>query len=283
MKIRQAYTTYLEVRNYAPSTIANYLRCVEGLAYHYYRRPDRISFQEVQHYLHYLAKRHHYSWNSIHGIVFALRSFYAGFLRLPAVAFEIPVPKLPKRLPLVWTPQEIERLIAAAPEARTRAMIQLGYATGMRLFEICRLKRGDLDPGHRTIWVRQGKGRKDRAAIYPVSLQAILDAYLAGAPTSTWVFPAPMDPSQPASTGLAIKRFLRTKKLAGLERQGGMHSLRHSFATHQVARGTDIYTVQRLLGHKHVTTTQIYLHLAQGILLAKAASLDLLDFRPLGA
>jgi len=283
MTLRQEFTTFLEVRNYAPSTIAYYLRCVEGLAWHYHRRPDRISDREIRHYLLFLAKTRRLSWNSIHGSVFALRCFYFRFLKRPPSRFEIPIPKLPKRLPLVWSPEEITRLIAAAPEAQTRLMIQLGYATGMRLAEICRLKRRDLDRDHRTIWVRGGKGRKDRAAVFSPRLEAIVADYLRDAPPSMWLLPAPTHPNQPVSTTLAIKRFLKTKQRAGLERVGGMHSLRHSFATHQIARGVDIYTVQRLLGHKHVSTTQIYVHLAQGIVLSKAINLDLLDFKPLRA
>jgi len=281
MNLRQDFTTYLEVRNYATSTINLYLRCVEGLAWHYHRRPDRISYREVQHYLHYLAKNRGYAWSSIHSIAFGLRCFYHFFLKRPATRFEIPIPKVPKRLPLVWTPKEVAQLIAAAPESRTRVQIQLGYATGLRLFEICQLRKGDLDRDHRTVWVRGGKGNKDRAAVYSPTLEAIMDDYLPAAPPSIWVFPAPNDATQPVSTQLTIKRFLETKKLAGLERPGGMHSLRHTFATHQIARGSDIYTVQRLLGHKHVATTQIYVHLAQGIVLAKARNLDLLDFKPL--
>ena len=281
MTLRQEFTRFLELRNYATSTITYYLRCVAGLAWHYHRRPDRIRVPEVQHYLYYLAKTRHYAWSSIHGIVFALRCFYAGFLKHPATRFEIPIPKLPKRLPLVWTPNQIKHLIAAAPERQTRLMIQLGYATGLRLFEICGLQRRDLDSGHRTIWVRGGKGGQDRAAIYPPALETVLNPYLPKAPSSKWVFPAPTNPARHVSTQLAIKRFLRTKTLAGLEREGGMHSLRHSFATHQIARGTDLYTVQRLLGHKHVTTTQKYIHLAQGIVLSKVRGLDLLDFKSL--
>lgn len=281
MTLRQDFTTYLEVRNYAPTTIAQYLRYVEGLAWHYHRRPDRINYREVQHYLHYLAKTRNYSWNTIHSIVFGLRCFYVNFLKRPATQFEIPIPKRAKRLPLVWTPEEIQRLIAAAPDDRTRTMIQLGYATGLRPFEICQLRRCHLVSDHRTLWVRKGKGGKDRAVIYSPSLEAVIDDYLVAAPHSAWLFPAPTDPTRHASTQLAIKRFLRTKKLAGLEREGGLHSLRHTFATHQIARGTDIYTVQRLLGHKHVSTTQIYVHLAQGIVLSRARSLDLLDFKSL--
>ena len=279
MSLRQDFTRYLEVRNYASTTVGAYLRHVEGLAWHYHRPPDYISHHEIQHYLLYLAKTRHYAWNTIHGIVFGLRAFFFGFLRRPETDFIIPIPKLPKRLPLVWTPEEIARLIEAAPEPRTRVMIQLGYGTGMRLFELCQLARRHLDPGHRTIWVRGGKGRKDRAAILPISLEPVIRDYLETAPRSRWLFPAPTNPDRHVSTQLAVKRFLRTKELAGLERAGGMHSLRHSFATHLIARGTDIYTVQRLLGHKQVTTTQIYVHLAQGIVLSKIRDLDLLDFK----
>lgn len=280
-KLRSEYIRYLEVRNYADTTIDQYVRAVIGLAWHYHRSPEKISSEEVQHYLHYLAKTRHYAWNTIHGIVFGLHSFYFCFLNYQKTSFDIPIPKLPKRLPLVWTPDEIQTLIAAAPETRTGVMIQVCYSTGLRRFEACGLKWVDLVAGHGTIWARQGKGQKDRAAIYTKRLQAIMEAYRKTAPPSVWVFPAPTNSARHLSTQLASKRFSRTKKLANLEREGGMHSLRHSFATHEIARGTDIYTVQKLLGHKSVTTTQIYVHLAQGIMLSRARSLDLLDFKPL--
>jgi len=105
MSLRQDFTRYLEVRNDAPATVGAYLRHVEGLAWHYHRPPNRINHHEIQHYLLYLAKTRHYAWNTIHGIVFGLRAFFFGFLRRPETDFIIPIPKLPKRLPLVWTPE----------------------------------------------------------------------------------------------------------------------------------------------------------------------------------
>lgn len=279
--LRTQFTAFLTIRNYAPSTIAKYVHVVHDLAYHYHRKPDQLSYPEIQHYLYYLVKKRHFAWATVNLHVCALRCFYHQFLNVPPRDFIIPTAKQPKRLPLVWTPAQIQKLIRVAGRhcRQTQTILIVAYASGLRLSELCRLQIVDLDPGHRTIWVRQGKGRKDRAALYPRRLYAHLGRYIRTYHPESYLFFRPGQRHLAVTPRTFVKRFIKLKARAGLLREGGIHSFRHSFATHLVARGTDIHTVQKLLGHKHISTTQIYVHLAQSMLLARADSLDLLDFR----
>ncbi len=279
--LRTQFTQFLTIRNYAPSSITKYVNVVSDLAYHYHRRPDLITYPEIQHYLHYLVTRRRFAWATVHLHVSALRCFYYQFLNIPYSDFVIPTPKQPKRLPLIWTPAEIQHLIRVAGKhcPQTRTILIVAYATGLRLSELCRLHLRDLDPGHKTIWVRQGKGRKDRAALYTPRLRESLQRYIRAYRPTSYLFFRPNQHDLSVTPSAFVRRFIKLKQRAGLQREGGIHSFRHSFATHLVARGTDIHTVQKLLGHKNISTTQVYVHLAQSMILARADSLDLLDFR----
>lgn len=279
--LRTQFTQFLTIRNYAPSTKVTYLNAVHDLAWHYHRRPDLITYREVQHYLHYLVTKRRLAWATLHLRVCALRCFYHQFLNFPFTEFTIPTPRQPKRLPLIWTPAEIQHLIrtAAVHCHQTETMLMVAYGTGLRLSELCRLQLRDLDPGHHTIWVRQGKGRKDRTALYPPRLRGPLARYIRAYQPASHLFFRAYDRGLTLCPKTFVKRFDKLKERAGLKREGGIHSFRHSFATHLVARGTDIHRVQKLLGHKNIKTTQIYIHLAQSMVLARVASLDLLDFR----
>ncbi len=164
-QLRNNMIKLMELRNFSPKTIKSYVWAVKGLAVYYWRRPDQVTAQEVQDYLYYLIKERKLAWNTVHLAVFGLKFFYHEFLDRQQTKFYSPSPKTPKRLPVVWSPEEIGKMINLAPDPEIRTMIKTAYASGLRLNELVHLKVGDIDSGHVTIWVRQGKGRKDRAAL----------------------------------------------------------------------------------------------------------------------
>ena len=269
----------------ASGTIESYVNTVLGLAKYYRCSPDRLNHQQIQKYLLYLIRERKLAWSTVSQRVYGLKFFYHDLLNRPRESFYIPSPKLPRRLPTIWSPKQIRAFLVAAGNLRLEMMIKLAYGSGLRAKEVVGLRVADIDSGNTTIWVRQGKGRKDRAAILTPSLLTDLRNYWRTYRPVNWLFPSTLRKEghiHPASFG---KMFARLKSRTGVaDRPGRIHTLRHSFATHLVAAGADVYTVQRLMGHTKLSTTMIYIHLAQSIVVSGASHLDLLssdDFKTL--
>ena len=271
----------MELRNFSPKTIKAYVWAVKGLAAYYRIPPDQLTAQQVQDYLYYLIKERKLSWNTVHLAIYGIKFFFHDFLGHAKTKFYIPCPKTPKRLPVVWSPEEIEKMFAVAPDQKIQTMLKTIYATGLRLSELVHLQVGDIDSGHQTIWVRQGKGKKDRAALLTRPLLHELRSYWKVYRPEKWLFSrkgAKHLFMRPESFG---EKFREVKRKAGFQKEGGPHSMRHSFATHLIARGVDPLRVQRLLGHKNISTTMIYVHLASSMVIAQTRNLNLLDLKPL--
>ncbi len=209
----------------------------------------------------------------------ALRFFYHTTLKRDRTAFCIPTARQPGRLPALLSRDEVQRLIAHATNLKHRTMLMTAYAAGMRLNEVIHLRVADIDSARMTIRVEQGKGGQDRYTVLSAHLLEALRAYWKADRPGHWLFPArrgdrPMDP-----TGLQ-KVYQTAPARAGIVKPGGIHALRHAFATHLLEAGVDVHTIQRLLGHKSITTTARYWHLTQASLATQAARLDLLATRP---
>ena len=167
----------MELRNFSAKTIKSYVWAVRGLAAYYRRSPDQIRAQEVQDYLFHMIKERQLSWNTVHLAVFGIKFFFHQFLGQSEKRFYIPSPKVPKRLPVIWSPEEIRQLVEAAPDRQIQTMLKTAYSAGLRISELTRLKVSDIDSGHMTVWVRQGKGKKDRAALLTPTLLRELRGY----------------------------------------------------------------------------------------------------------
>ena len=207
------------------------------------------------------------------------RFFYHTTLKRDRTTFAIPSLRQPGKLPALLSREEVQRLIAHAPHLKHRTMLLTTYAAGLRLSEVLHLRVGDVDSARMTIRVEQGKGGQDRYTVLSARLLDALRAYWKVARPSTWLFPSgtrpqPMDPS-------GLQRAYQTAKYrAGIRKPGGIHALRHAFATHLLEAGVDVHTIQRLLGHRSIGTTTRYWHLTQASLTTQAARLDLLDGLP---
>lgn len=169
-------------------------------------------------------------------------------------------------------------MIAHATNRKHRTMRLTAYAAGLRLNEVLRLRVGDIDSARMSIRVEQGKGGKDRYTVLSETLLGALREYWRACRPTTWLFPGrgdrPLDPS-------ALQRaYGDAKRRAGLTKPGGIHALRHAFATHLLEAGVDVHTIQRLLGHKSIATTTRYWHLTHASLMTQAARLDLLIVGP---
>src|SRR5882672_5615637 len=271
-ELRERMQHDLVVRGMSPRTQEAYLAAVKGLAQHYRQRPDTLSAPQVEGYLHHLIKQRHLAPNSVRVAVFGLRFFYT--VTLHRQPFTLPLPKGVTKLPEVLSREEVARLLASTATLRERALLMTTYGGGLRVSEVVRLRVNEIDAERDMLRVEQGKGRKDRYTLLGPRLLAILRHYWqVYRPVQPWLFPqrrkaAPMNPAT------AQKIYYAAKRRAGITKAGGIHALRHSFATHLLEAGTDLPTLQRLLGHDSITTTMRYIHVTQQRAAAQGSPLE---------
>jgi site-specific recombinase XerD len=264
----------LTVRGLAPRTHKAYIAAVVRLAKHYRRSPDQITNDEVQTYLAYLIQERKLSWSTCSQAANAFRFLYHVTLGHPRTDFHVPLPKQPQKLPEILSREEVWRLLTAPTHPRHRLLLTTIYAAGLRVSEAIALRVADIDADRMTIRIEQGKGAKDRYVPLAARLLQDLRAYGKGAPPGIWLF-ANRQGTRPIDITVAQKIYTMAKRRAGIHKQGGIHALRHAFATHLLEAGTDLHTVQRLLGHRQISTTMRYFHLSQGRIVGTRSPLDL--------
>ncbi|HUW26785.1 MAG TPA: site-specific integrase [Gallionella sp.] len=276
--LRQQMDDAMVLRGFALRTRESYLDAVKGLAKHYRRTPDSLSPQEVQDYFLHLVVERKLAYSSVNQAACACRFLFDAVLRRPLSRYDIPMAKVPKSLPRVLSRDEVKRVFAAASNLRARTLLMVAYAAGLRVSEVCALRAADIEsaPDRMCIKVRGGKGGKDRyTMLSPALLQTLRDYWQACRPR-TWLFPNPTG-TEPITIQTAQRMYCAARDKAGLGRVGGIHTLRHCFATHLLESGVDIHTIQRLLGHGHVGTTMRYFHLAHHKLTGTTSPLELFD------
>jgi site-specific recombinase XerD len=271
--LRKQMEADMVLRGMSERTRESYLAAVAGLAKYYNRSPDQVSEVEVQRYLLHLIEERKLAWSSCNVAVSGLRFVYHTTLKRREAQFDIPRARAPQKLPQILAREEIARLIELTLNAKHRAILMSAYGAGLRVSELCHLKVGDIDSARMTIRVEQGKGAKDRYTLLSPRLLRELRRYWVGQRTKEWLFSATRD----VNTSTAQKIFYAAKRRAGIGKDCGIHGLRHAFATHLLEAGVDIHTIQRLMGHGHISSTLRYFHLADKHLAATASPLDLLD------
>ena len=266
----------LVVRGMSVRTREAYLGAVAGLAKYYGRRPDRISEQEVQNYLLHLIEERRLSWSSCNVAAQGLKFFYRTTLKRSEAQFVIPRARAPQKLPQILSREEIAALLEKTVNLKHRAVLMTAYGAGLRLNEICHLKLSHIDSARMTIRVEQGKGAKDRYTLLSPRLLAELRRYWVAYRPKEWLFTR-KDPTQPIGEETVHRIYHAAKARAGIAKEGGIHSLRHAFATHLLEAGVDIHTIQRLMGHGHISSTLRYFHLARKHLAGTPSPLELLE------
>ncbi len=278
--LRQNYIRELVLRGMSPRTQECYVRWVYCLAKHYHKAPDQLSDEELKNYVFSLAGEKKLSASSLNQAVSALRLFYQTVLHRSVEHLWEVLPRARREVhrPQVFAAEEIERLVTVGcPHPKHRAFLMTVYGAGLRLEEACHLKLCHSDRARMQIRVVQGKGRKDRYTLLSPVLLKELEGYWRCCRPVLWLFPASTKPQAPMEYRTAQKIFYTAVRRAGLPRKGGIHSLRHSFATHLVEAGVEITVVQRLLGHSSLATTSVYLHVRQERLAQIQSPLQLLN------
>jgi site-specific recombinase XerD len=265
----------MQLRNFSPHTREAYLRAVAQFARHYQQPPDQLSLENVRAYLLHLVNGRHVSPSTYNQVRCALRFFYHVTLGRDWALDRIVCQKAPKKLPVVLSGEEVRRLLAAPRRLKSRAILMTLYAAGLRVSELVHLKVADVDSQRMAIRVCQGKGRKDRYVMLSQTLLAVLREYWMADRPSDWLFP-----------GTAPQRLLNRNTVAAICRAAGRrarlarkvspHTLRHTFATHLLEAGTDLRTIQALLGHRSLRTTAVYTYVSLDKVAATTSPLDLL-------
>lgn len=274
--MRKQMEADMAIRGLAYRTRETYVESVAKLAKYYGRGPDQISEAEVQRYLLHLLEERKLAHSSCNVVCSALEFFYRTTLKRRETEFCLPRPKVPARLPQILSREEVALLIEKTTHLKHRALLMTTYGGGLRLLEACRLKVADIDSDRMTIRVEQGKGAKDRYTLLSPRLLVELRRYWLVYRPSLWLFPS-KDAEHPISDATVQKIFYAAKDRAGITKQGGIHALRHAFATHLLEAGVDVHTIQRLMGHGSLSTTARYFHLAQKHLSGTASPLELLE------
>jgi integrase/recombinase XerD len=273
--LRQRMIEDMRVRNYSPRTIKNYVGAVAAFARYFKKSPEELGPEHVRGYQLYLIDEKHYSWSHFNNAVCAIRFLYRVTLQKDWMIKHLPYGKRPKRLPVVLSRDEVLRLFEAIPQLHYRIMLMTAYSAGLRVSEVAQLRIGDIDRERMLIRVRQGKGKKDRYVPLSPTLLEVLAGCAKLAEPMAWLFPGCLAGHyiSPRTVGRACTKAART---AGLPKTVTMHTLRHSFATHLLEAGTDLRTIQILLGHKRLDTTSIYTHVTETRLRSVISPLDLL-------
>ena len=279
--LRQRLIEDLQLRNFSTHTVEAYVRAVAKFSKRHGRSPDQLSAEQVRQHLLWMVKERRVSWSLYNQTRCALQFFFRVTLGRDEWFERLPCAKRPKRLPTVLSPDELRRLFeAAAREPKHQALLMTLYGAGLRISEALALKPADIDSGRMLIHVREGKGCKARMVKLSPPLLEVLRNYWRTARPKEWLFPQAADPSRPQDGGGGSRIVQRFAKLAGINRAVSPHTLRHSYATHLLDAGTDLRTIQVLLGHRNIKTTAIYLHVSQAKLNAAADPLARLYSQP---
>ena len=274
--LRQRMTEDMQVRNLALNTQTSYLQQASLFARHFNKSPEQLGPEDIRAYQVYLTNERKLSPSSILIAVSALRFLYKVSLKKDWTLEEIiPAPKKPQRLPVVLSPEEVLHFLQCVGSTKHRAILTTCYAAGLRISEAVRLKVANIDSERMVIRVQQGKGQKDRDVMLSPKLLQILRSWWPVNKPKQWLFPGDRVEDHISSDAVELA-CQKAHQRCGIAKPVTPHSLRHCFATHLLESGTDLRTIQLLLGHRSLATTARYLRIATSKVCSTVSPLDLL-------
>lgn len=274
--LRQRMTEDMQVRNLALNTQTSYLQQVSLFARHFQKSPEQLGPEDIRAYQVYLTNEKKLSPGSILIAVAALRFLYKVSLKKDwALEDVIPAPKKPQTLPVVLSPEEVLHFLNDVGSTKHRAILTTCYAAGLRISEAVCLKPTDIDNQRMVIRVEQGKGQKDRYVMLSPKLLEILRRWWRIEKPAHWLFLGDI-PNQHISKDAVEQACQKAQRRCGIPKPITPHSLRHAFAVHLLESGTDVRTIQLLLGHRSLATTARYLRIATSKVCSTSSPLDLL-------
>lgn len=278
--LRQRMTEDMQVRNLALNTQTCYVQQVSLFARHFNRSPELLGPEDIRAYQIYLTNERKLATGSVLIAVAALRFLYKVSLKKDWT-FEdvIPAPKKPEKLPVILSPEEVLQFLGCVGSTKHRAILTSCYAAGLRISESIHLKATDIDSQRMVIRVDQGKGQKDRYVMLSPKLLETLRSYWRAVRPKDWLFEGAI-PGQPINRSSVELACQKARRLSRMRKPITPHALRHAFAVHLLEAGTDVRTIQLLLGHRSLATTARYLRIATSKVCSASSPLDLLP-RPI--
>jgi site-specific recombinase XerD len=265
-KLLQRLHDELVRRQYATTTLESYLKIVNAFQRHTGRRLDRVGPDDLRRYQVFLLEERKLAVGTVVAQIAALRFFFLRVLKRRDMKEDLPYPKRRRRLPVVLSPEEVQRLIAGAKNLYHRTLLLTLYGGGLRRSELCRLKVRDIDSQRMVLRVEQGKGGRDREVPLSLTLLTALREYYRWMRPETYLFPGTHKgwrADAPITARVIWDAVRLATRKAGIDKPVTPHTLRHSYATHLLEAGADLRTIQLLLGHADLSHTTVYLHLSR--------------------
>lgn len=273
--LREKMIQQMQLKGYSKSTIETYIDCINSLAKYYNTPPDILTIEQIRDYFQYCLTEKKLSKSWMNQMVSALKILFRDVLKQEWDKIDIPRPRREKKLPIVLSREEVKKILNALRNIKHRAFLMITYSAGLRVSEARQLKISDIDSSRMLVRIEQAKGQKDRYSVLsPIALE-LLRIYWKTYKPKYWLFENKNGQPVPESTSQNI--FKNALKKSGVTKKIGIHSLRHSFATHLLEQGVSLPIIQQFLGHKSLRTTSGYLHVQQYSIDAVRSPLDTLS------
>jgi integrase/recombinase XerD len=276
--LRQKMIRAMELRNFAKNTQRGYLGAVKGLASFYHQSPDKLTKDAIEDYLLYLKNAKGNTTGSCGAVAAGLKFFYTHVIE-NAIPFDYRIRRKNRKLPTVLSQEDIWKIINATHHLKHRLILMTTYSAGLRAMEVAMLKPDHIDSKDMLIKVEQAKGGKERYTVLSSRLLEELRQYYKTCKPSPYLFPSAFKNREhlPLTYPSIRSIYEEAREKAGIKKGAGIHTLRHSFATHLLEAGYDLRRIQVLLGHTRLSTTMIYLHVSRATLSKIPSPLDLFD------
>lgn len=274
--LRQTMIQAMRQHGFSPQTQRSYLYVVADLARYYRRSPDRLEVGDLQTYFNYLVQERSLAPASCRLYLHGIRFLFLQVLHWPDFDVDLVLPKRPQRIPELLTRQEVARILGSVQNPKHRALLSVTYGCGLRVSEAVALQVKNVDGERQLLRIHQGKGAKDRMVpLAGVLLEVLREYWRLGRPMS-WLFPSEVLTGKHLTITTAQKVYRHAKSASGVQKCGGIHALRHAYATHQLEHGVPLNDLQRFLGHSDLRTTERYLHWLPGLSSQNRSPADLI-------
>lgn len=277
--LREGVLLQMRLRGFAVKTVEAYIYALEQLWRFYCRPLETLTCEEVQRFLDEIITVRKLAWATVNVYFSAYRFLYEQVLKRSKREFSIPPRGRSGRRPGVLSQDEVERLIATPHSLKHRALLAMTYGSGLRVSEVVRVRIKDVDRGRMRLFVGDGKGHKDRYTVLSSRALVLLGDLWRAEHPEEYFFTGP-DGVRPICAGTAQAVYYTALRTSGVRRVGGIHVLRHCFATHLMEAGVDIYTIKRWMGHTALVTTGRYMHVTAEHLATIKSPLDTLYDTP---
>lgn len=272
-QLKEEMIMNLDLKGFSPATKKTYLQHMKNYTRYFKKSPEMMGETEIKEYLHYLISERKVGNSYVSSAYSAIKFFYVNTLHREWDINKIPRVKKSRTLPRVLSKDEVKKIFEVTTNLKHRAILMTTYSAGLRVSETANLKITDIDSQRMQLHIEQGKGEKDRYSLLSDYNLKILREYWNIYHPNTWLFPG-AQPLEPISVRSIQHVFEIAKKRAGIQKPVSVHTLRHSFATHLLEAGVDVYYIQRLMGHVSVKTTSVYIHICNHDALQISSPLD---------